>query len=255
MKRNKILLLCVMLLSTVALTGCFGVKNITDEESDLIAEYSAGVLLRYSNNYQWRLLTKEQASKEDGSDVTETPQPSALPSDEPQETAAAESPTGDQTASQTDPQSTDTGSDSQEPDIKNVSLNEVYGTKGVDITMDHAKYCKKYKNIQVMSNSDDKLLVITFKLHNTSGTAKKINLMKREIDYPITIGTDTYFLGINILEGNDMKYLKTTIPAGKTVTAALVYTLPSSVKTSDEIRLIVQEKDKTEQASYDIKAE
>ena len=254
MKRNKILLLSVILSSTVALTGCFNVKNITDEESDLIAEYSAGVLLRYSNNYQWRLLTKEQASKEDGSDATETPAPSALPTEEPQETADVGSPADNMASEDTEPQSTDVGS-SQDTEMKSVSLNEVYGIKDVDITMDRAKYCKKYKNIQTTSRSDDKLLVITFKLHNTSGTAQKINLMKREIDYPLTIGTDTYFLGINILEGNDMKYLNVTIPAGKTVTAALVYTLPSSVKTSDEIHLIVQEKDKTEQASYDIKAE
>lgn len=254
MKRNKILLLSVMLMSLVTLTGCFGVKNITEEESDLIAEYSAGVLLRYSNSYQWRLLTREQASKEDGSDVTATPEPSALPSDEPQETAEAVSPTGDTASSQPDAQGTDDGS-SQEPEVKSVSLTEVYGIKGVDITMDRAEYCKKYKNIQVASSSGEKLLVITFKLHNTSGSAKKINLMNREIDYPITIGADTYSMGINILEGNDMKYLKTTIPAGKTVTAALVYTLPSSVKKTEEIHLIVQEKDKTEQASYDIKAE
>ena len=60
MKHNRIRLLFVMLFAIMTLCGCLDVKNMTDEEADMVAEYSAGVLLRYSDTYEWRLITKEQ---------------------------------------------------------------------------------------------------------------------------------------------------------------------------------------------------
>lgn len=249
MKRKKLVLLSMLVISALALTGCFGVKNVTDEESDLIAEYSAGVLLRHSKTYQWRLVTKEQEAKENGE--TADPESSALPTEEPQETSAV-SPTP-----KTDSGLSDGAGDSgaEEPETKSVSLDAVYGVDGVKFSIDGAEYCKKYKNIQTAYKSGEKLLVIKFKLHNNSKRTKKVNFMKRDFTYPVTIGSETYSLGINILEGNDMKFLDVSIPSGKSITAALVYTVPSSVKESEGIHLTIQENGKNVQATYDLKAD
>ena len=63
MKRNSIFIL-LTILSILSLTGCADVSDLTEEQSNLIAQYSAGVLLRYSDSYERRLITKEQLKKQ-----------------------------------------------------------------------------------------------------------------------------------------------------------------------------------------------
>ena len=72
------------------------VQDLTEKESEMIAEYSAGLLLQYSDQYERRLIKKNPAG------VNETAQPSAVPSETappavPEETpvpAAPETPEG-----------------------------------------------------------------------------------------------------------------------------------------------------------------
>ena len=63
MKRNGIFIL-LTILSILSLTGCADLSDLTEEQSNLIAQYSAGVLLRYSDSYERRLITKEQLKKQ-----------------------------------------------------------------------------------------------------------------------------------------------------------------------------------------------
>ena len=50
MKYNKITAVCIAGVVAVSLTGCMdSVKDLSDEKSDMVAEYSAGLLLRHSD--------------------------------------------------------------------------------------------------------------------------------------------------------------------------------------------------------------
>ena len=77
--------------------------------------------------------------------------------------------------------------------------------------------------------------------------------MKRNLDYPLEIDGQTYALGLNMLEGNDMKYLKLSISPGRTKKAVLVYNIPKSAAgkgTKATVR--VQEAGSSKQATYNI---
>ena len=76
-----------ILLSMMSLTGCMEAENLTEQQSDLIAEYSAGVLLRYSDKYQHRLITKEQRKKQEQESEEASPSPSATATAEMIQTA------------------------------------------------------------------------------------------------------------------------------------------------------------------------
>lgn len=59
MKKGKIAgMIAVSLISAIMLTGCIdAMPNMTDEQEDMIAEYAAGLLLKYSPNYDYRLVS------------------------------------------------------------------------------------------------------------------------------------------------------------------------------------------------------
>lgn len=236
MKHNRMLLLFVMLLSVVALSGCMDVKNMTEEEADMVAEFSAGVLLRYSDTYQWRLITKEQREAGTTAGPTATPAPTEVPQE-------ADGSSATQGAAE--------GQD--EPAIQEVSLDEIYRLDGVNVLFKGAKSCRKYKNIQVPVHNKERLVVISFDLKNTTSKKKKVNLMKRDIEYLLDIDGETYQLGINLLQGYDMKYLSATIPPKKSIQAVLIYTVPkSAVKKGSKADVTIREGGSSKQASYSV---
>lgn len=61
MKKGEILGLLAM--SAMLLTGCVDVMpELTTEQSDMIAEYAAGLLLKYSPNYDYKIVSEEEVA-------------------------------------------------------------------------------------------------------------------------------------------------------------------------------------------------
>ncbi len=61
MKKGKILGLLAM--SAVLLTGCVdSMPELTAEQSDIIAEYAAGLLLKYSSRYDYKIVSEEEVA-------------------------------------------------------------------------------------------------------------------------------------------------------------------------------------------------
>ncbi len=59
MKKGKVLGLIAI--SAMLLTGCVdAMPELTAEQSDIIAEYAAGLLLKYSPRYQYRIVSEEE---------------------------------------------------------------------------------------------------------------------------------------------------------------------------------------------------
>lgn len=237
MKYNKILLLFLMLFSMTSLCGCVNVQEMTEEQSDLVAEYSAGVLLRYSYRYDRRLITKEQLAaenqKENGAenavhsevtatpDITPTPQPAA---------------TGD----------TASGSSVEEPQATErptVALNDVYHIDGLDFSYQSSRFCKKYST-QITAEKGQTLFVATFNVKNQTGKKQKVNLGKRKISYKLTVDGSEYQPTINILSNMGLNYLNTSIPSGKSEKAVLIYRMSEERKQASEITLSVEDGDK-----------
>ena len=59
MKKGKILGL--FLIPTLLMTGCIdAMPELTEEQSAIIAEYSASLLLKYSPNFEYRIADEEE---------------------------------------------------------------------------------------------------------------------------------------------------------------------------------------------------
>ena len=61
MKKGKVLVFLAM--SAALLTGCVdSMPELTAEQSDIIAEYAAGLLLKYSSNYNYKIASDEEVA-------------------------------------------------------------------------------------------------------------------------------------------------------------------------------------------------
>ena len=56
MKKKLVVMLCIMTM-TLSLSGCGNaIPDMSEEESAMITEYAAGLLLKYDKNYSSRLV-------------------------------------------------------------------------------------------------------------------------------------------------------------------------------------------------------
>ena len=231
MKRNQIVVL-ITILSMLSLTGCMDVGDLTDEQSDLIAEYSAGVLLRYSESYERRLITKEQLKKQGIEEVSEgitTPTPSAVVTATPQ--------TPDDT--------TQTAAKPDTTEVPELSVNDFYQLDGVKVSYDSYQFGKKYGNSQIRAADGETLLVVSFLLTNVSGKTKKLNLMKRmDISYTLDADGNQYLPGPSILENGGLNQLSTTLKPGQKEKAVLIYRMSKERKNASSIILTIADESK-----------
>lgn len=242
MKHKRILFAFAVVMSMVTLSGCMNVKNLSDEQGDMIAEYSAGVLLRYSDEYDRRLITAEQLSERpQAENPTEAPgstpvaaTPTPAPTSMPSTVEGAASPGG-----------IESDEPSEEDNSTEVPLNELYHIGGLDFSYQSYRFCDRYtekgNESPIVAEKGNTLLVVSFRIRNTSGAKKKVNLMKREIGYPLVIDGNEFLPGINVLRNGGLNYLKTTIPKGKTETAVLIYNVSADRKTASEINLTLRD--------------
>lgn len=224
---KHIRILCLLLIvSMISLTGCMDVKDISEEKADLVAEYAAGVLLRYSDQYEYRLITKEQQMRQEEQGTEE-------PSVTPAATDAAE------------PVATDAGGEAgeqpAETQVPEVSPDELYQLDGIQVSYDSSEFTKQYKNTEVRAGQGETLFVVSFALKNTSGAAKKVNLMDRKIQYTLDVDGNQYYPGINMLPDGTLDYLETTIGKGKTEKAVLIFTMDQERTSASNVNLTIEE--------------
>ena len=228
MKHIRILGL-LLLVSMVSLTGCMNVKDMSEEKSGMVAEYAAGVLLRYSDQYEHRLITREQLEDQEveatatpaAPDASETPAVSAAP-DSPQASGEESEPVAEE--------------------IPEVSLDELYQLNGIKVSYDSCQFTKRYGNSEIQAEEGETLFVVTFALKNVSGAGKKVNLMdRREIQYTLDVDGNQYFPGISILPNGGLDHLKTTIKKGKTEKAVLIFRMDQERTAASSATLTIEE--------------
>lgn len=230
MKRNGIFIL-LTILSILSLTGCADVSDLTEEQSNLIAQYSAGVLLRYSDDYERRLITKEQLKKQ-GVKEAATEQP------ETQTTPVASAVPTDTTA--------DAVTSQKPAETPGVTVNDFFQFAGVTVTYDSYRFAPKYGSTQIRADEGETLLIVTFVLKNTTGKTKELNLMKRtDISYQVDVDGEQYQPGLSMLENGGLNQLSTTLKAGETEKAVLIYRMNQDKKDAASVVLTLSDKNRT----------
>lgn len=239
MKRLILSLLLTLLLLTF--TGCMKQVKTTEEETEAIAEYMAGLLLKYDSNYDKTLIDiNDKAADVDDNTGTQTADRNEHDSD---------------TSSSSDKTLPDNADkkDKKEDNVntQQVSLSELIGLKDFDITYSGYEIAKFYPEktdgtyFSVQADNGKQLLVVKFNIKNKSDKAKQINLSEAEIKYQLNIaGSKNYIPWITLLD-NDMQYIDTTIETGKATEAVLIYQISKDTDPNKEnVKLVVSKAEK-----------
>lgn len=219
------------------LSGCNTVVDLTKEETELIAEYAADVLLKYDVNYIDRIDEGEKKIEEtaDTKDLNTT-----------EEGTTAQMPDTEEAAKdQTD---TESSKDNKEPEISSGSekdIAKIAGISGASITYKDylitSRYPEKEDDPVFLEAPDGhQLLVVRFDVTDITKEAVAVSLIEKEIDYSIVCnGTKAAKPMLTILL-NDLGTLETTIKPDENQEAVLVFQIADDIKDNlDSVQLKV----------------
>jgi hypothetical protein len=219
----KRLLLILVLLLSLALTGCMQKYTITDEKSDAMAEYMAGLLLENDKNYNQDLIPMDDIKADEAAQDSGTSKEDAGTSD----TAPTKTPGND----------TDSAADNADTK-ENYSLNEVIGVKNFDIKFKAYKLTDTYPEkpesayFSLSPRHGYQLLVVSFSVENTSAKTKTFDLSSKDIIYQLNINSGTIYKPQFTLLVNDLKYINIKIKGGATKEAVLAFEVSKDIDLS-----------------------
>ena len=234
MKKGKILGLLAM--SAVLLTGCVDhMPELTAEQSDIIAEYAAGLLLKYSSNYDYKIASEEEvaAAMAVRQEATEPETEGAAETDSAQTTET------DQGTSLTGTPSTEAETETEQ--VMVVADLDFAAELGIDdliIRYQSFEICSSYPEgntgFSVDAAQGKKLLVMHFDLEGLPEEDVDCNLFDYEIKMRVNIN-DTISAGVlSTLIPNDLASYMDVVHAGERVDVVAVAEIDDMTEESIE---------------------
>lgn len=216
-------LLSLLILSTCVffLAGCNNVKDLTDEETKLIAEYAADLLLKYDLNYVDRIDEGDKAVQTMTTDETTTEQ-----KDSPE--ATTEEPEDKNVNDSTIAKEQPVGSESD--------IAKIAGVKDVSIKLKDYQIVEQYpatdeeEFIHIEASAGYQLLVIRFKVQNTAEDVVNISLMDKQLDYHIVCNGANAAKPMLTILMNDLGTLETAVQPGEEQEAVLIFQISDDMK-------------------------
>lgn len=245
------LLFLLITICGVVLTGCAQLIDLTEKESDVLAEYMAGTMLRHADNYEEALIYPEETKEENEASITP-------------DTAESTSDTDIEASDNADQAQADTAVQSSGNNTavaQNLSVQSQYDTivslasmfkdifkNTFSITYQNYKAYDSYpdeNNLFTIEPAEGKkLIAFTFNVKNLTKKIQKLDLMKYNISYQLTDNNSSVYYPMMTLLNNDIQYINLGIDAGKTRKAVILFELPENVDVSHLLLTLTYE-DKT----------
>lgn len=238
--------LLIALCCGVMLTGCAKLTDVTEQQSDELAEYVAGTVLRYTKNYDEALIypdtTKEEVLPVKNTSLVE----------EKNDTTKIENVT-DETVKT--PQNTETTQVKEEevtePAKDSVSVKqlfeEVIGNKYVVSykgNESYKTYPKSNESLTLEAEKGYKFITFKFNVKNTTKKESNVNLVNKDITYSLSNKSGVSYKPCITLLTNDIQYFKAKIGSNKSKKAVIIFQVPEDVKEKD-LTLSINYKDKS----------
>lgn len=224
--KKRALILTSTLLAIISLNGCTKSVSLTEKESDMVAEYIAGVVLGNEIGYKEALVTPTLVPT-----LTPIPTDSKVPTTVPKEEQNG---------------TTNNSQNSNGNYQANADFTEVIGIDGLKV--EYEKYeirdnIMDSKNTNLEGEGQD-LLVISFKLTNETNKEISVKLQNSKIQYQLDINTKNMYKPLFTILDNDLCLLNTTIEAKGNATAIVVFRIKKDLNI-ENANLIISKDTKT----------
>ncbi len=256
MKRIK--LLCSIVILSLFAVGCAKTIELTDEESKLVAEYAAELLLKYDRNNDSKYYNDEYSDR-DPYATTEAPA-----TEEVTTQAVVEDSTTEETSQATTELQQDDGSigDDQQLESEGVvnsnttesvsgivadadktyDLAAFMGVDNVYIKYDYYMVLDEYPSydrdgvfITIEAPQGYKLLVLKFKIENKTNENQSIDLYSKDVDYRIIVDNSKSAKQMLTILMDDLYTYEGTVLASMYNEAVLLF------QVSDDIALNIED--------------
>lgn len=232
----------MILMCGVLFTGCSSLVKLTDDESNKLTEYMAGVVLKHADDYKDGLLTMDEVET-----IEEKQEARRIKLDENNNSITNEVNVVKDSAS---PINLSSSSNGQNKSVtKLVSLTKAVG-KG-DFSINYKKYelYDKYVSgdatkITLEPRENKKILVLYFDVKNLSDKSLKLDLVEEGIGYQITLDSGKTLKPLLTLLMNDIQYINLDIAANLTSEAVIAFEVDKNVELSNST-LTVTRKENT----------
>lgn len=232
MKKGKII--GVLAISACMLTGCIdSMPDMTEEQSELVAEYAADMLLKYSPNYHYRIADEEEVASAEAemetSQEEETTQEESQPSQDLSQTGSGET--------------VSVGAETSVEDGSEYDLAAFFGMNQFSIMYASCEITDAYPNAEsgvgfsVTAPQGYNLLVLHFDVENLGEEAAQCDLFDQISKVTVNVNDAGYVQALSTLLTNDLTTYMEDIPAGEVADAVVV--VPVEQTDLDEIQTAV----------------
>jgi hypothetical protein len=217
---------------------------MTEQESNIMAEYMAGVVLKHSG-YKETLVYPESKKTLDVQEVnsgldtgsTQAPTTPTTPT-----TSPAQSPTTSETLAENQ-------NPTKDPITQLESFNDLIKNKDFDVKYADFALLDKYPSkssdyFDLEPNSGNKLFVVKFNVTNLSDKTKIFNLIDQSLNYKLDNNSGNSYAPMKTLLTNDLQFINVNIAAGDSYNAVVVFEVPKDIDIT-KINLNISKADKT----------
>lgn len=232
MKKGKII--GVLAISACMLTGCIdSMPDMTEEQSELVAEYAADMLLKYSPNYHYRIADEEEVASAEAemetSQEEETMQEESQQSQDLSQTGSGENVSvGAETSVE----------DGSEYDLATFFSMEQFSIRyaSCEITDAYPK-AESGAGFSVTAPQGYNLLILHFDVENLGEETAQCDLFDQINNVRVNVNNAGYVQALSTLLTNDLTTYMEDIPAGEVADAVVV--VPVEQTDLDEIQTAV----------------
>ncbi len=234
--------LALVMACGLLLTGCAQLTELSDKQSDVIAEYMAGSVLRYTDNYMEGLIYPDENANKKTADKNTS---SATAADTAKDTGSdvnnneTNSSSQNENVSDKDASVKDNSTANTAKEPSSLTYQEFYkilSNNNYQVKYSGYKFYDSYAQrndyFTLQPSSGSKLLVVSFKVSNIAKKAVTLDLGQLHIGYKLHLANGKTYKPMVTLLDTDLNYIDYTLKSGKSDVAVLVFDVPENVNKS-----------------------
>ena len=234
MRNNSLRKITYVIISSLlisCLSGCSLIPELTltEEQSELIAEYAAGLLVKYQIGHSMGLVPVS------ASDLIEEDTPEAATIDELIGIAPAEEDSSEADAEDLLADNPEDGT--IEMVSSNIPISEVFGTPNFDISTGSYELTGVYPKeesdeliFSMQASPGMELMVVHFNITNPASESAECNLMSGDVKARAIVNNGERIAAQVTILDNDLLNYDETIDGGASVDAVLVFEVPGETE-------------------------
>ena len=233
------------------MTGCTELTPLSEEETNMVAEYIAMLMLKYDDDYESKLTStieiKDNPSLAD-EEFTDLADEIGGENKEDEKTPDDQTNSGDNQSS--------AGEQSQGVRIppkdwesgESTDINAILGNDSFTVRYKGAEEYQSYPDnktdnyFTLEATEGKKLVVVSFSIVNVSGAEAKYSMMDQDIYYRLDIKGESFIKPSMTLLTNDIQYIDVTLENKKATEAVAVFSVDKDVDLREANILVYTDK-------------